>query len=87
MIKTKYPEINQMLDSAAFDEETSGWMALEAKRKLRQAMIDLRSNTRLTMRSFGELGGVSKAYIYSLERGDRPWSQALVEKICQSLNP
>lgn len=81
IIESRYPEIHSQMEIA-----NDYWSeAAEAKAKfhtaIRNAMQELRNKTGLTAKAFGSLMGVSKGYVYLLEKGDRPWNDDLVEKL------
>jgi hypothetical protein len=53
---------------------------------LQEAMLELRKETGMTARQFGSLCGVSKAYIYALEKKIRPWNDKLVSRILEAIS-
>jgi len=87
MNKTPYSEINDQIDSAINAERSSKELLESSRNQMREAMHSLRVRSGLTCRAFGSLGGVSKAYVYSIESGRRFWNSGLVEKICTELTP
>lgn len=85
VIESKYPEIHYQMEMA-----NDYWHeAANAKAKfhtaIRNAMQELRNKTGLTAKAFGSLMGVSKGYVYLLEKGDRPWNDDLIEKLQDGL--
>lgn len=84
-MNTPYEEVTQQINEALQADLNAGQLIGEYKSKMRSAMLNLRIRSGMTARAFGALAGVSKAYIYSLEKGERVWNRPLVEKICQSI--
>jgi hypothetical protein len=58
----------------------------EYRSLIRDAMLQLRLETGMTARKFGFLCGVSKAYIYAMEKQIRPWNDKLVSRILEAIS-
>ena len=86
-MNTPYEEVTQQINEALQADLTADQLIGEYKSKMRSAMLSLRLRSGMTARACGSLAGVSKAYIYSLEKGERVWNLPLVEKICQAIQP
>lgn len=84
-LNIEYPLIQEQIDLAIAANSRSTHEFCVFRNSMREAMLDLRLKTGMTARAFGSLCGVSKAYIYSLEKGNRPWNLPLVEKLISSL--
>jgi hypothetical protein len=87
MIQTPYSDITERILAAFKASQDADTLLAEYQTSIRETMLNLRSRSGLTAKAFGALAGVSKAYIYSLEKGVRIWNKPLVEKICQSIQP
>lgn len=87
MIQTPYSDITERILAALKANQDADALLGEYQSSIREAMLNLRIRSGLTAKAFGALAGVSKAYIYSLEKGVRIWNKPLVEKICQSIQP
>lgn len=53
----------------------------EAKGLMRESMLALRKDLGMTAKQFGKTCGASKAYVYLLEKGERPWNQKLINRL------
>ena len=84
-LKTEYPLIQEQVDLAIAANDRSINDFHVFRDHMREAMLDLRLKMGMTARTFGSLCGVSKAYIYSLEKGNRPWNLPLVDRLISSL--
>ena len=86
-MNTPYEEVTQQINEALQADLSADQLIGEYQSKMREAMLNFRLRSGMTARAFGALDGVSKAYIYSLEKGDRVWNRSLVERICKSIMP
>ena len=84
-IKDRFPEVYAKLLLAKSAEAIADVKLDEYHKLMREAMIELRSSIGITAKAFGEFFGVSKGYVYLLEKGDRPWSTKSVEKLLNHL--
>lgn len=81
----KHPDILFQIQVAIGMAESADKLTAESQETLRKAMLSLRLKEGMTARAFGALCGISKAYTYMLEKGDRPWTNGNVDKIIKAL--
>jgi|APGre2960657404_1045060.scaffolds.fasta_scaffold37095_3 hypothetical protein len=84
-IKDRFPEVYTKLLLAKSADSIADMKLAEYRNLMRDAMFDLRNRIGITAKAFGGLIGVSKGYVYLLEKGDRPWSPKLLEKLNEKL--
>jgi len=80
-----HPNIFTQLEAADKKLEEAEFTTNDYRNLMRDAMCNLRDETGMTAKQFGALGGVSKAYIYSLEKCKRPWNKELASTIISAL--
>lgn len=84
-IKERFPEVYTKLLLAKSADAIADVKAAEYRNLVREAMLDLRNGIGITAKAFGALFGVSKAYVYLLEKGDRPWSAKLLQNLDEKI--
>lgn len=77
----KHQDILIEIQAALGMAESADKLNAESKKALRKAMLSLRLKEGMTARSFGVLCGISKAYVYMLEKGVRSWTKENVDSI------
>lgn len=85
VIEKQFPEIHRRLLESKHLDAIADVRQAESRELLRGAMLDLRSKIGLTAKAFGSAMGVSKGYVYLLEKGDRPWNDDLIKKLQDGL--
>ena len=81
VIEKKHPDVHRRILEAKHLDAIADVRQAESRELLREAMLDLRTSIGITAKAFGNLIGVSKGYVYLLEKGDRPWNADLIEKL------
>jgi len=85
-IKERFPEVYTKLLLAKSADAIADVKLAEYHNLMREAMFELRNSIGITAKAFGALFGISKGYVYLLEKGDRPWSAKLVANLDEKLS-
>lgn len=80
----KHPDILFQIQAANGMAESADKLLVESREVIRKAMLNLRAKEGMTSKAFGSLCGISKAYVYMLEKGVRPWTKENVEAILKA---
>lgn len=81
----KHPDILFQIQAANGMAESAGKLLVESREVMRKAMLNLRVEEGMTSKAFGSLCGISKAYVYMLEKGVRSWTKENVDSILKAI--